>query len=499
MYTLFVADDESLVLNSITQLIDWKECGIEVAGSARDGETALAEILRLKPNIILTDIRMPGIGGLELIQAVRKAGLTAVCIIMSGYTEFEYAKKAIELQANDYLIKPVELDEIKDTVLKASVKYMEYEMQKKKEVQFLQYENAVREKLIYQHILGMHTGSNENGDVNLSGEYLVVVGKMDNKLPGDESDVLQLMDNMRKFTAEYDDGTFLFIREGEIILCQLCTQISQADHFVQLVSHLAIEHGKIRFGIAPGLSTVQTLHGYYIKAEQACEQAIFLNLPVCMYERRIEVSDYPLAEKPWIGQTGPMISYFHDNKCDKPFVLRQVYRWIQLMVQNMDQEYHIGLSGFFGTVNDMQEIIRSLSTLESITSQLQVWTELCSQLIRTREASYKEKLIADVKHYIHEQYHDPKLTLDVLAEHFKISVSHLSQLFSKKENVSVYEYMIKKRIEKSKELLTFSHIKISDIATMMGYDNPRYFSQVFRKRTGLTPGQYRSKHFIRSY
>lgn len=131
MYKLFIVDDEKLVVDGLKSIIEWEKHQIEVIGSAMDGTNALARILALKPHIVMTDIRMPGMNGLELIQHLREKAPDIVCLIISGYSEFNYAKSAIELEAIDYLIKPIELDEIVKSVKNAIVKYEKKQNEKK--------------------------------------------------------------------------------------------------------------------------------------------------------------------------------------------------------------------------------------------------------------------------------------------------------------------------------------------------------------------------------
>lgn len=106
-------------METLSSVIDWNASGVRIAGTANNGKQALERILQCDPDVVLTDIRMPGMSGLELIRALKERGCKAECIIVSGYSEFEYAKEAIELEAVDYLIKPAELEEVAKTVTKA--------------------------------------------------------------------------------------------------------------------------------------------------------------------------------------------------------------------------------------------------------------------------------------------------------------------------------------------------------------------------------------------
>ncbi|MDR2144685.1 MAG: response regulator [Treponema sp.] len=130
MYTMLVADDEPWIRERIIRSIDWAGAGAIVAGEAADGEEALRLCQKLRPDIVITDIRMPGINGLDFIKALRENGINAKIIIISGYGEFEYAQRAIKLGASDYILKPVENDELL-AIVKKCIRELEPETRKK--------------------------------------------------------------------------------------------------------------------------------------------------------------------------------------------------------------------------------------------------------------------------------------------------------------------------------------------------------------------------------
>lgn len=112
MYSVFLVDDEPWVLMGLKNLIDWGEAGFIICGEATDGKKAWERICHLKPDLILSDIQMPGLTGMQLIEKVRQAGIDAEVVIVSGYSEFEYARTALKLDCADYLLKPVYEDEL---------------------------------------------------------------------------------------------------------------------------------------------------------------------------------------------------------------------------------------------------------------------------------------------------------------------------------------------------------------------------------------------------
>jgi two-component system response regulator YesN len=118
MYKLLIVDDEKIVIEGLKSATNWKEHHIVIVGSASDGEEALKEIINKKPDIVLADIRIPKMNGLDLIKETKNLNLETVFIIISGYSKFDYAKRAIQLEAIDYLVKPIEVDEIVSSIKK---------------------------------------------------------------------------------------------------------------------------------------------------------------------------------------------------------------------------------------------------------------------------------------------------------------------------------------------------------------------------------------------
>ena len=146
MHTMIVADDERWIRERITSSIDWAKAGVKVAGEAADGEEALALAIEIKPEIIITDIRMPGLSGLDFLRQLYKAGIRAKLIIISGYSDFKYAQKAIKLGVSDYILKPVENAELL-TIVKKCVRQIEAENFRNHIIEQAAFQKDLKEKL----------------------------------------------------------------------------------------------------------------------------------------------------------------------------------------------------------------------------------------------------------------------------------------------------------------------------------------------------------------
>jgi len=146
MYTMLVADDEMWIRERIISSIDWKKIGVYIAGEAADGEEALSLSRQIKPDIILTDIRMPGINGLDFLKSINEEGLNARVIILSGYGDFDYAQKAIKLGVADYILKPVENNELV-SIVKKCIRQIEAETYKNRIIEQAATQSNTAEKL----------------------------------------------------------------------------------------------------------------------------------------------------------------------------------------------------------------------------------------------------------------------------------------------------------------------------------------------------------------
>ena len=174
MYQVFLLDDEPWILIELKNLIDWTEYGFVVGGEAQDGIRGLERIERLKPDLIVSDIRMPGMDGLELLERLREKGIGAEVIFVSGYSDFEYARRALRFGCTDYLLKPIEEKELTECLIKLKKKLdLEKEEKTEPKEEYRSENSMVKEILAYiqEHLCSQITLQDLSAQFHISDSY----------------------------------------------------------------------------------------------------------------------------------------------------------------------------------------------------------------------------------------------------------------------------------------------------------------------------------------
>jgi two-component system, response regulator YesN len=506
MYKLFIVDDEKVVIDGLLSVVDWHEHQVEVVGTALDGNRAYDLIVEAKPNIVMADIRMPGLNGLDLIQKVKSVIPDTVFIIISGYTQFAYAKRAIELEAIDYLTKPIELDEIIASVKRAIEKYDQLRKQKEAATQLEQYRSQVEEKHILHSLFGYPVDQILEGYTSCS----VLVTDCKSQSTDQLIEMVKLLGNQGEHHRIFSYGM-------EDHLVTIYFSYGNREQDSGLFDKLKSLYKNILTSPITGISStyieITSLQQLYKEALEAYHVGLYLQQEVTHYRHLVNMNDT-------IGSSmmKRMDQFFLERKLDlssseslidellaysiqenlTPVKSKYLcFKLINHVFEYVQQEFDINVE----TVLQEEKylIFKQLNQLRTM-EEHKVW--LLNKIgklvdyLSDNQMSQKDKLMYEVKNYLKENYAQP-IGLDELAGKFHISPAYLSSLFSKNMGVTLFEYIINMRMEKAKELLRTTNNKISDICQQVGYENQRYFNQVFKKNIGTTPGNYRANHLVK--
>ncbi|WP_162356981.1 response regulator [Metabacillus mangrovi] len=495
MYTLFIADDEKIVIEGLTTDVPWEAFGIAICGTASDGKSALAEINRLKPDLVLADIRMPGMTGLELIGKAKKSNPDLVFIMISGYSEFEYARRALELEAVDYLVKPMEAEDIVRSVRKAIEKLEKKRMERSLSSRLEKYENELAEKHVLHLLLGRRNADAEAKEV-LTQPFAAAVLLMKDGFRSHEALMVHVREQLRH--------CYLFTVEASIVLVSL--QPEELRSCLQRVLDL--------FPGSAGLSSIhheaRNLPVAYEEAKEALKIAVFGSLGLTEYE---ELGQYGLHKgtrmireieqfflsggslKEMDGMMERTLDYARKHKLSPQKSKVLCFALIKHFLEHMEKEYELE-DKMFGEGYLLYETVESLQTLDELERWMRATVREALEYLDNNRISFNEKLIHELKQYLHEHFSEP-IVLEELGRHFYKSPAYLCSLFSKNAGKTIFEYITALRMDHAKKLLRSSNLKISEICEKAGYSNHKYFNQVFKKNTGKTPGQYRSEHVVK--
>lgn len=437
---VLLVDDEIFTIRMLQNIIPWKELGLELTGYAQNGEEAYNMVLKDFPDIIISDIKMPGMNGLEFLNRIHSVGPGIKTILMSAYADFSYVKEGMKLGCCDYIVKPVDELELEQALRKAVS-----EIQGQKEQEKVVSKSVKQlENINLYHYMSTGHGFNKIKKmkeqyrtkmecytvfmIQLSSSTIDEYNNAANIEMGREGYVSNILEHiLSSWSAEYtifdyEEGRWTVILETDSSVCQ--HKIAAC-----IISSLFEETG-IHVNIC--FSTIG----------QGLEQ-----LPK-LYEEVQDLSKYSF----YMGEE-EILGYGYN--CSK---------------EEIDQIRDIGIS------REMQKAVRdseeSGSTLSGKSKKL--YTRTVEESLRLIEGRYNENL-----------------SLEEICAQIAVSKSYFCYLFKRETGMSVWNYLTVVRLQHAKELLENTDLKSYEIAFQVGYDNPSYFSKLFKKYENMTPNEYR--------
>ncbi len=505
MVKVVIADDEPILLRNLKLNIENLDRDFEVVGLAADGKQALELVKKFKPDIIFTDVKMPVMDGLMLAAEIKGQDLDSEIVIVSGYQEFEYAKRAITLGVTDYLVKPVNPFTLMELLQKMKARF--YEEQREKETVYLQnLIHAGRQQqeqpvftdkgsplfAVYLCLGSYITYRNNQFEVKNSFEkHTVILDAVKKVLGSRRYWILKgMFDNEKIIVGEFSDdkeekqlGRLLYkeitrcISDGLCVTMVYSLGISSAKQFRESI----IEAGLI---LKKGLIFSQS---QYICAmdwkrrglEESTDQALAGNMQG--WERIITEKDTKKME----AAIKDLLEYCRRNGYSQEKLTEALKARYLLLKQNMGGNY------FDNSMVDLT-VVMSENYTELMDNAISLFRSVFDMgdgwRIKNADVAHS---IATVKEYM-DRHFTEKLSIMQLADMFGFNYSYFCTGFKKYYGTSPNEYIISKRIEKAKELMHIQPgLSIKDIAFMAGYDNPHYFSRIFKTVTGLSPSQYK--------
>ena len=515
MMKVFLVDDEIAIRENLRNSFPWEEKGYQLVGEAPDGEMALPMLRDLNTDILLTDIRMPFMDGMKLCEEVQRTMPWVERIILSGYDDFAYAQKAISLGVREYLLKPVTAAELEAALNRVRLQIEE----KRRERDNL---TAMRERL-------------SSGGLFLRDKLLASLFTDEGNAEDDDA----LLSQMRGMGINLTAGCYAVIdiafdAEGEARMACRNALISLADMSGGGVFICSAPKGARALVLGdnpgdteeraysfansvihyPGLKdaghllvsvgeTVQDFHeirksmksARHVRHLQNAEGPVD-HIVVGVNEQKgadlplSETDLSPLYERLQYASAGSVegILAEYSESLDPALALGYLRVAVLLAAQRIIQE-----AG--GNVKD----ILSEAQLEDAlhTEGEEGFRKLAEQLRTAMEfrdrnrKGYGDTSIGRARAYLAQNFSDPNLMLQDAADEVHLSQSHFSTVFAQETGLTFTQYLTALRIGKAKELLETTEMRSSQIATEVGYNDPHYFSYLFKKNTGMTPGEYR--------
>lgn len=531
MIRVVIADDEEKVCQLIVGLVDWRALGMEVVAQAHDGVEALAKVEALRPDVLITDIRMPGYDGLELIERARLAQPELAIVIISGYRHFEYAQTAVHYGVGEYLLKPIKQKELEQTLETIAGHHRQRQQQlSDEEERELRRENDIvklREGLFTDFLLKAGQPAPALEELNQTYHYAfepgplqVVVVKLNCGHPGDiRPSLAVVLQKTRQVMADvlgagrelalYSEGVRLYCVMQAPTGSERDTRklLRRALEELQLQKNV-FEEFTFTIGCGPAVEDVAALPASLEAAQLALDERLVPGTgpiiePVLGAGRRAETTallgrlnkgmDTALAVLDREGVLGAVdvlqeeIAAAGDlSGRDISHLATEALNTFVMLLRShgLERAHQEGLAArfaaradLFGTAADLLGFLRS--TVE---------TELDAAVEERRQA--ESKPIRKAKHYILQNY-SQALTLEALGSMSGFSPAYFSTLFKKETGSGFAEFLAKVRMDKAKELLKETDLRVDDVCRDVGYSDLKHFAKSFKKATGLKPGEYR--------
>lgn len=536
LYRIILVDDEEEVRKGIIRKIDWEALGFQVVGDAENGQDALEKIEQLEPDVVMTDIRMPYMDGLTLTSWIRQKYPSVKVLIFSGFDDFEYAQKAIKLNVTEYILKPVNVEEL-TRILNRVRENLDQEIEQRRDVDLLResYLSSLpilRELFLNDMVRGNMPAENirqklEEYKIDILGaeKWLTAIINVENEASEEtgltfhqEKELIPisvkslLEDNLKdycRFTA-FNSAvgvTLIAAVDGERkqtslidLLGDICKEIKR---ILQVTVTIGIGYFSRELEQFPAAyqSAVDAL-GY--REIVGTGKTIYINdmEPVSRGKLQLETRD----EADLIA----VVKFGTREKIEaaaKNFAARmegarvhmrqlQVYQMsiINCLIRLMQQQ-DLELGAMFGTDEMYGKVIYGNMKPEEFAAVItEVGCRMNEAMNRERDKTAK-KVILEAKQYILDHYQDPELSVDVMCRQLHMSPAYFSTVFKRETGQTYIAYLTEVRLDKAVELLNTTDDKTYVIAQKVGYQEQNYFSYVFKKRFGISPTKFRgSQH-----
>jgi len=538
MYKVLIADDEVKVCKLINNLIDWEQFGLEVVAMINDGVSALNFIKEERPDIVITDIRMPGYDGIELIRQAKEINPEINFIIVSGYRHFDYAHNAIKYGVEDYLLKPLKKSELINTLTKM--------VERKEKVILGQSEKAdmkrrihLDEKIVKQTFLDklITDPSFPSNDITreelnreyhcnfVEGLYQGIIIKPDLTVENEDEQAYMLLINKakditQKILGEYCHEVIITIAKVGIV----CLVNDSWDQIQGIRKHLKMIRNditrmrdvflnvRVTIGIGEVVVNVKDIKATISGANSAILNRLIVgtgHILTATNIRKETLTPYDIIDNNFRNK---LLNYIETlNSEDVPPLIDEIKEKLigyinidgDLILEVCREIYDVFIygmtKGYLSKKNSLnkEEYDKHFHMCDSISEAFYKLTIEITTMIEQLDQDKKladKKPIRIAKQYIKERYQLP-ITLEEVSSQVGFNSTYFSTLFKKETGQNFLEYLTDTRIQAAKLLLADTNRSVNQVSEEVGYIDTKHFTKLFKKSTGLTPSEYRKLYY----
>ena len=540
MLKIFLAEDEVIVRETIKRMIPWEDLGFELVGEAADGEMALPLLLRQKPDLLITDIKMPFMDGLTLAKVAKKEIPGLKVVILSGYDDFNYAKQAINIGVEDYLLKPITKNALIERLTEIRSRYEHEKTQKEYYEKFHREMQAYEKNSSRDFFEALVSGSMDMMEIYRRSEKLGldIVAEAYNVLiftMNCEEDFSGQREGYSEWEAESLELLEEFFSENTSAMLFRCNIFSYGvlikgqketieENTRSCVSEiqriLDRKEQKRQWFVAAGepVERLSQIQKSYYSASRAFSQRYLYDENILYYDemasmekKNVTEDDSTYLQKVDVNALNPVIlqKFLSNGLLEETenFVKDYFYAIGQEPLESLVFRNYVTLNVRFSVMSFLKEIGCDTRTLEqedtedvlsesskNLENAIAYAEKIISQAIALRDQNSGNKnrsILKTAVDFIDSHYMEEDMSLNKAANAANVSANHFSALFSQNMGQTFIEYLTNLRMNKAKEYLRCTSMRSSEIAGEIGYKDAHYFSYLFKKTQGMTPSDYR--------
>lgn len=534
MLKMIIADDELLVREGIRNIINWQDYDISIIGEASNGKEAYALCMEFKPDILFTDIRMPFMDGLEVANKLKNENVELKVIIFSGQRDFNYARTAVDVSAEGYILKPLEVNELTDVIKKVSDK-IELERSNKSRMQELREqlkENmvAANEKFLRSLILGAFNSESEIYEklVYLNNPFsgtegIIVFALTIDDYSAIEGNYLEKDKQLLNFavTNVIDDiihtktkGISFCMNENQFISIlnwdenKLASYNEIFDNIVCKLSKLL--NISVSIGISRVINNIIDIPLAFNDSINALQYKFYTGKNSILHIADINENYNEIQSVDFFYETGTKLTnaikvadiletgkitaqIFKRLKANNNYKMEYIQSICSEIILISSRAIYESGENFDDIIYDKIKMLDAVQNIENIFALEEYMLKLLRKIAEyfsEKHTLKNDKVVLDIKNIICKQYM-MDISVNKISQKVYLSPNYISLIFKKQTGTTITDYLTAIRIDRAKELLLDEELLIQQISEMVGYEDASYFSKVFKKNTGITPLKYR--------
>lgn len=513
MYKIVFIDDNQAIIEGLNYIINWEKLNIKISGTAYNGKKGVKLIKDVQPDILIADIEMPGLNGLQMIKNIIKDHPDLKIIILSGYDNFNYAQRAIEMGVKSYILKPIKkkilLKKLKEITLELKSEAAEKSKQNNLLSQINSVSNIAREKYFFNLISNQIAVENEK---NLNFSLLGISSWPKNyclMMIEFEDENISRMNNFFRENLIFSENNIIIIPLLEKQLMFFLYADSKSKLTKLRKEFILTLNQKVEIPYYLGISLIhnefkklnQSLYEAREALKDVCENQgvkFYKNLNTQNNKNEINTQKFikqiinkikAVELESALESLDDLFIYLKENSCRTVNIYTECIKLffeIKKLISNYQINHHLKDDSSYLSIIYLQGKFRTLSALQT---EIETIIETIINKIKDAPVTMAEIMVSEIKDYLKDNYID--VSRESIAKNFNITPTYLSKIFKNITGINLIDYLTKLKMDAAKIKLLNTSDQIQEIAEEIGYANAYYFTKVFKKNIGMTPSKFR--------